>query len=83
MPYTLPCEHNACLECLKHRIEVLKLEFICPVEGAFLNRVDEAVHNKEFFRLVKIKERNLKFETISLTPISSGTSPIRLKSLIL
>jgi hypothetical protein len=59
MPYSLPCQHNVCMDCVLEGINSEQGELVCPIEGAFLNRIEEAVYNKELFQLVKTKEREL------------------------
>ena len=59
LPYDLPCKHVSCMDCIVTTIEVEQRQFICPLENAFLNSVSEAVYNKDLFRRVKIKEREL------------------------
>lgn len=59
MPYSMPCKHVACYDCIYQKVVVEGDEFVCPFEGAFVNNMSEPVYNKELFCKVKTREREL------------------------
>lgn len=58
LPYMLPCQHNACQECIKEKEEI-GANFECPIDNCFIDRIDQAEFNNQLFKKVKIRERKI------------------------
>jgi len=53
LPFLLPCRHNACLNCLKQKLENEMKDFDCPIDNCFVQNLEEVKENKLLFQKVK------------------------------
>lgn len=58
IPYTLPCNHNVCINCLKDALEQQRIDYECPVDNCFVTNLGEVKENRDLFSKVKSRARD-------------------------